>query len=131
MVLAAFALTANAEGTSTGIIVKKTDGSCVSIPLSQLRSIKFSETEMLVNKTDNTQLTIEVSDIVSMDFEDIVSAIKTIMGDNADENLSVVDPSGRVIYNGAAGKFSSDACTPGVYVIKTDKNTYKVKIGGK
>ena len=85
-----------------GITISKTDGSNISLPTNELRSIKFKEGSMIVNMKDDSQQLFSVGDIANITFGDIITAINTITNDQPDTPITITDLSGRIIYKGNA-----------------------------
>lgn len=113
----------------SGIVVSKSDGSNVSIALSELRSIKFSEESMIVNGKDDSQQFISLTDITGVTFSDIATAVSTFTGGNATEGVVITDLAGRIVYAGTSDHSLAD-CTPeGIYIITANGKSRKVRIG--
>lgn len=92
-----------------GITISKTDGSNISLPTNELRSIKFKEGSMIVNMKDDSQQLFSVDDIANITFGDIITAINTITNDQPDTPITITDLSGRIIYKGNASNIHCPA----------------------
>lgn len=123
-------LCAFADDGAPGITVNKSDGSSISIVISELKSIKFGEGTMIVNMKDDSQQNISIGDIKNITFEDIATAINTLTkGNAADSAVCITDLSGRTVYSGkAAGCPVQGQLPSGIYVITANGKSCKVMI---
>lgn len=130
LIILFFCLNISAEDTTPGIIVKKSDGSTVSIAIQQLQSIKFADGNMIVRMKDDTQQSYNIDDITNMTFGDIATAIKVLTDDKVTTGkLLITDITGRIVYNGTAVNATTANNLPnGIYVITTNGKSYKVMI---
>lgn len=112
-----------------GIIVNKGDGSKITVVLSDLRSIKFSEGNMVINMKDEVGQTVSLDEIESITFEDVVTAINTLSVDAKDDHVVVTDLAGRIIYKGRAESARSVGGLHGIYIITVNGKSHKVSIG--
>lgn len=120
-----------ADDVTPGIIINKTDGSNTSVSISQLQSIKFAEGNMVVYMKDNTQQMLAVDDITTIMFEDITTAIKTLVDkNNANTSITITDISGRIVYSGTATDdyLSKEKLSHGIYIITANGKSCKVMI---
>lgn len=110
-----------------GVVVTKTDGSTIQVPISATRSIKFADGNMIINKTDNTKQTVSLDDVELVTFSSISAAIKTIAGDS-NKQMIVTDLSGRVVYKGDSQSNNIPTSLHGVYIITVDGQSHKISI---
>lgn len=83
---------------------------------------------MLINATDGSHRTISLDDVSSMSFSTMASAIRTVVGDDADSEVVVSDLTGRRVFVGTYQQYKSQQSLHGVYIVTTASRSYKVII---
>lgn len=112
-----------------GIVINRTDGSSTSIEISLLKSIKFSEGNMIVCMKDESQQTINLDDVTTITFADVITAIRVVTEGKTDEQVTITDISGRIIYKGNVAEVGNAGHLSGIYVITVGEKSHKVRIG--
>jgi len=110
------------------LVISTTDGNSLPIDISTILSIKFKDGAMLINATDGSHRTISLDDVSSMSFSTMASAIRTVVGDDADSEVVVSDLTGRRVFVGTYQQYKSQQSLHGVYIVTTASRSYKVII---
>lgn len=98
--------------------ISKSDGES-AVVLSELLSIKFTESDMVVNMKDGTQQTIALDDIIVMELGQAPTAISSLF--SGAEAYVITDLQGKVVSKGNGDKF----------IMPTQKGIYVITVGDK
>lgn len=127
--LAALALPVAAEDV-TALSVKQ-ESADTSIEVSQIQSIKYSDSSMIVCMKDGDALSFSLDEIVVMEFsqrEAVVNALleKHMVG----ETYIVADIKGKIVAKGIVGADKKPAIpsVPGIYILTMGKKSKKILI---
>lgn len=108
--------------------INKSNGES-NIALSELLSIKYTESDMIVNMKDGTKQSIPLDDIIVMELGKIPTSINSIIGDMSNgETYSITDIEGKKISNGNVKEGISLPNQKGIYVITVGEKSKKVLV---
>lgn len=111
-----------------GMLVHRTDGTQVEVPIAQIRSIHFSDGQMVISQRDDTRQAILLDQISQISFGSIAQAIQSLTLHAADRDITITDLSGRVIYSGPAQSDQLPTTIHGTCIIWVDGVGHKVTI---
>ncbi len=106
--------------------ISKSDGES-TVVLSELMSIRFTETDMVVNMKDLTKLVFPLDDIIVMELGQAPTAISTVFPGNTAATYVITDLQGNVLSKGNGEKFAMPA-QKGIYVITVGDKSKKVLV---
>ena len=97
--------------------ISKSDGES-AVALSELLSIKFTESDMVVNMKDGTKQTIALDDIIVMELGQTPTAISSIFADsNINAVYTLTDISGKVVAKGKLADGNMLPAQKGLYIL--------------
>ena len=111
-----------------GMLVHRTDGTQVEVPIAQIRSIRFSDGQMVISQRDDTCQAILLDQISQISFGSITEAIESLTLHAADRDITITDLSGRVLYSGPAQSDQLPTTLRGACIIIVDGVGHKVTI---
>lgn len=101
------------------LAIHKRDGEC-TVVLSELLSVKYTESDMMVNMKDGTQLVFPLADILVMELGQQPTAVGGLFP-HAAEPYVITDLQGKILSEGKGGPF----------VWPTQKGVYIISVGDK
>ena len=101
------------------LAIHKCDGEC-TVVLSELLSVKYTESDMMVNMKDGTQLVFPLADILVMELGQQPTAVGGLFP-HAAEPYVITDLQGKILSEGKGGPF----------VWPTQKGVYIISVGDK
>ena len=101
------------------LAIHKRDGEC-TVVLSELLSVKYTESDMMVNMKDGTQLVFPLADILVMELGQQPTAVGGLLP-HAAEPYVITDLQGKILSEGKGGPF----------VWPTQKGVYIISVGDK
>lgn len=101
------------------LAIHKCDGEC-TVVLSELLSVKYTESDMMVNMKDGTQLVFPLADILVMELGQQPTAVGGLLP-HAAEPYVITDLQGKILSEGKGGPF----------VWPTQKGVYIISVGDK
>lgn len=110
--------------------ISKSDGES-AVVLSELLSIKFTESEMVVNMKDGTQQTFALDDIIIMELGQTTLTSISSLFDDCDINsvFTLTDINGKFIARGNSSLFSLHPSLPkGIYIITAGDKSKKILV---
>lgn len=110
--------------------ISKSDGES-AVVLSELLSIKFTETDMVVNMKDGTQHTFALDDIIIMELgQTSQTAISSIFTDSDINSVyTLTDINGKIVARGNSSFFTLHSSLPkGIYIITAGDKSKKILI---
>lgn len=111
-----------------GMLVQNNDGSRVEVGIDQIRSIRFLDGQMIISHKDDTQQSLLVDAIAEIRFGSLTTALESLMRDNHDGQVTILNLAGEVIYQGSATSSLLPASLKGIYIISIDGQRHKVNI---
>lgn len=105
--------------------INKSDGES-AVVLSELLSIKYTESDMVVNMKDGTRMVFALDDIIVMETGQVPTAINSIFSDKA-ETYVITDLQGNVVSKGKGERFTVPA-QKGVYIISVGDKSTKILV---
>ena len=102
------------------LAIHKCDGEC-TVVLSELLSVKYTESDMMVNMKDGTQLDFPLADILVMELGQQPTAVSSSLLPHAAEPYVITDLQGKILSEGKGGPF----------VWPTQKGVYIISVGDK
>lgn len=105
--------------TCPTLAIHKRDGEC-TVVLSELLSVKYTESDMMVNMKDGTQLVFPLADILVMELGQQPTAVGGLFP-HAAEPYVITDLQGKILSEGKGGPF----------VWPTQKGVYIISVGDK
>ena len=105
--------------------INKSDGES-AVVLSELLSIKYTESDMVVNMKDGTRMVFALDDIIVMETGQVPTAINSIFSDKA-ETYVITDLQGNVVSKGKGERFTVPA-QKGVYIISVGDKSRKILV---
>lgn len=104
--------------------ISKSDGES-AVVLSELLSIKYTESDMVVNMKDGTKQVFALDDIIVMELGQAPAAISSIL--SGAEAYVITDLQGKVVSKGNTETFALPA-QKGIYVITVGDKSKKVLV---
>jgi len=111
-----------------GLIITKTDNSQLSVALTSIRSIKFQEGTMLILQKDNSTQQISVDEITLLSFENVSTAIQSLMNDKTDGLVIITDLSGKVLFEGQSNSQDIPNDIHGNVILTIDGKSHKINL---
>jgi len=111
-----------------GLVITKTDNSQLSVALTSIRSIKFEEGTMLILQKDNSTQQISVDEITLLSFENVSTAIQSLMNDKTDGQVIITDLSGKVLYEGQSSSQDIPNDIHGNVILTIDGKSHKINL---
>ena len=105
--------------------INKSDGES-AVVLSELLSIKYTESDMVVNMKDGTRMVFALDDIIVMETGQVPTAINSIFSDKA-ETYVITDLQGNVVSKGKGERFTVPA-QKGGYIISVGDKSRKILV---
>jgi len=128
---AAFAIAMSAQCLADDVptlTISKSSGDS-KIVLSELLSIKYTDTDMILHMTDGSVQNIALDDIIVMQLGQGPTAINSVFSDcNSNDSYTITDISGKLI---AKGKVADSIVLPGkkgLYIISVGEKSKKVLV---
>ena len=100
--LAVLPLALSADDTVSGLVITKTNGERVEVAIANLRSIKFGSDTMVLYRQSADPISVPLAEVQSLTFDDIITAVRTVLGPEAEGTLTITDLAGRIVYRGNA-----------------------------
>ena len=94
--LAVLPLTLSADDAVSGLVITKTNGERVEVAIAHLRSIKFGSDTMVLYRQSADPISVPLAEVQCLTFDDIVTAIRTVLGPEAEDTLTITDLAGRI-----------------------------------
>ena len=101
--LAVLPLALSADDAVSGLVITKTNGERVEVAIAHLRSIKFGSDTMVLYRQSANPISVPLAEVQSLTFDDIVTAVRTVLGSGAEGTLTITDLAGRVFRGNALG----------------------------
>ena len=101
------------------LTIQKTNGES-NVVLSELLSIKYTDSDMVINMKNGTQLLFAFDDVLTMVTGLKPTAINSIFS-NASQTYLITDLQGKVVLKGKSDKFT----------LPTQKGAYIISVGNK
>ena len=105
--------------------INKSDGES-AVVLSELLSIKYTESDMVVNMKDGTRMVFALDDIIVMETGQVPTAINSIFSDKA-ETYVITDLRGNVLSKGRGGRVALPS-PKGFYIISVGDKSRKILV---
>ena len=105
--------------------INKSDGES-AVVLSELLSIKYTESDMVVNMKDGTRMVFALDDIIVMETGQVPTAINSIFSDKA-ETYVITDLKGNVVSRDKGERFTLPS-QKGVYIISSGDKSRKILV---
>ena len=105
--------------------INKSDGES-AVVLSELLSIKYTESDMVVNMKDGTRMVFALDDIIVMEMGQVPTAINSICSDKA-ETYVITDLRGNVLSKGRGERVALPS-PKGVYIISVGDKSRKILV---
>ena len=105
--------------------INKSDGES-AVVLSELLSIKYTESDMVVNMKDGTRMVFALDDIIVMETGQMPTAINSIFSDTA-ETYVITDLRGNVLSKGRGERVALPS-PKGVYIISVGDKSRKILV---
>ena len=105
--------------------INKSDGES-AVVLSELLSIKYTESDMVVNMKDGTRMVFALDDIIVMETGQVPTAINSIFSDTA-ETYVITDLRGNVLSKGRGERVALPS-PKGVYIISVGDKSRKILV---
>ena len=105
--------------------INKSDGES-AVVLSELLSIKYTESDMAVTMTDGTGMVFALDDIIVMETGQVPTAINSIFSDTA-ETYVITDLRGNVLSKGRGERVALPS-PKGVYIISVGDKSRKILV---
>lgn len=105
--------------------INKSDGES-AVVLSELQSIKYTESDMVVNMKDGTRMVFALDDIIVMETGQVPTAINSIFSDKA-ETYVITDLRGNVLSKGRGERVALPS-PKGVYIISVGDKSRKILV---
>ena len=105
--------------------INKSDGES-AVVLSELLSIKYTESDMVVNMKDGTRMVFALDDIIVMETGQVPTAINSIFADKA-ETYVITDLRGNVLSKGRGERVALPS-PKGVYIISVGDKSRKILV---
>ena len=105
--------------------INKSDGES-AVVLSELLSIKYTESDMVVNMKDSTRMVFALDDIIVMETGQMPTAINSIFSDTA-ETYVITDLRGNVLSKGRGERVALPS-PKGVYIISVGDKSRKILV---
>ena len=105
--------------------INKSDGES-AVVLSELLSIKYTESDMVVNMKDGTRMVFALDDIIVMETGQVPTAINSIFSDKA-ETYVITDLRGNVLSKGRGERVALPS-PKGVYIISVGDKSRKILV---
>ena len=100
--LAVLPLALSADDTVSGLVITKTNGERVEVAIAHLRSIKFGSDTMVLYRQSADPISVPLAEVQSLTFDDIITAVRTVLDPEAEGTLTITDLAGRIVYRGNA-----------------------------
>lgn len=100
--LAVLPLALSADDAVSGLVITKTNGERVEVAIANLRSIKFGSDTMVLYQVSDQPISVPLAEVQSLTFDNIVTAVRTVLGPEAEGTLTITDLAGRIVYRGNA-----------------------------
>ena len=97
-----------------------------AVVLSELLSIKYTESDMVVNMKDGTRMVFALDDIIVMETGQVPTAINSIFSDTA-ETYVITDLRGNVLSKGRGERVALPS-PKGVYIISVGDKSRKILV---
>lgn len=97
-----------------------------AVVLSDLLSIKYTESDMVVNMKDGTRMVFALDDIIVMETGQVPTAINSIFSDKA-ETYVITDLRGNVLSKGRGERVALPS-PKGVYIISVGDKSRKILV---
>ena len=105
--------------------INKSDGES-AVVLSELLSIKYTESDMVVNMKDGTRMVFALDDIIVMGTGEVATGINSIFSDRA-ETYVIADLRGNVLSK-VRGERVALPSPKGVYIISVGDKSRKILV---
>lgn len=105
--------------------INKSDGES-AVVLSELLSIKYTESDMVVNMKDGTRMVFALDDIIVMETGQMPTAINSIFSDTA-ETYVITDLRGNVLSKGRGERVALPS-SKGGYIISVGDKSRKILV---
>lgn len=105
--------------------ISKSDGES-AVTLSELQSIKYTDSDMIVNMKDGTKLAFTLDDIIVMELGQTSAAISSIFVDRT-EAYVITNLQGNIVSKGNGEKLALPA-QKGIYIISTGDKSKKILV---
>lgn len=105
--------------------INKSDGES-AVVLSDLLSIKYTESDMVVNMKDGTRMVFALDDIIVIETAQVPTAINSIFSDKA-ETYVITDLRGNVLSKGRGERVALPS-PKGVYIISVGDKSRKILV---
>ena len=102
LLLAVLPLALSADDAVSGLVITKTNGERVEVAIANLRSIKFGSDTMVLYRQSADPISVPLAQVQSLTFDDIITAVRTVLGPEAEGTLTITDLAGRIVYRGNA-----------------------------
>ena len=102
LLLAVLPLALSADDAVSGLVITKTNGERVEVAIANLRSIKFGSDTMVLYRQSADPISVPLAEVQSLTFDNIVTAVRTVLGPEAEGTLTITDLAGRIVYRGNA-----------------------------
>lgn len=102
LLLAVLPLALSADDAVSGLVITKTNGERVEVAIANLRSIKFGSDTMVLYRQSADPISVPLAEVQSLTFDDIITAVRTVLGPEAEGTLTITDLAGRIVYRGNA-----------------------------
>jgi len=111
----------------TSLTISMTDKTTLTVPISDIRSIKFQEEAMLILQNDNNTRQIKIDEISFLTFSNVETAIQCITG-NQTCAITLTDINGQIRYQGKSNSKDIPTDIRGTFILTTEGKSHKIII---